>query len=108
MDTSLTLLQAIPQSLVTPLMLLLMFGVFYFFIIRPQSRRQKQQDTFLANIKRGDQVVMSSGIVGRVSKIEKDTGIVTIETGKSVLLDFTLGSVSRELTASKFGESAAS
>ena len=100
-------LQAIPQSLVTPVMLVLMFGVFYLFIIRPQARRQKQQDTFQAAIKRGDQVVMSCGIVGRVVKVEKDSGLVGIETGKNVQLDFTLGSVSRELTVAKFGESQA-
>ena len=100
-------LQAIPQSLVTPVMLVLMFGVFYLFIIRPQSRRQKEQDTFQANVKRGDQVVTSSGIIGRVSKVEKDGGLVTIETGKGVYIDFTLGSVSRELTEAKFGKSTA-
>ena len=101
---TLALLQAIPQSLVTPVMLALMFGVFYFFIIRPQARRQKQQEMFQQEVQRGDQVVMSSGIVGRVSKVDKDGGTVTVETGKGVYLDFTLGSISRDLTVAKFGE----
>ena len=85
------------------IMIALMFGVFYFFIIRPQSRRQKQQEEFQKAIKKGDQVVTNAGIVGRVNKVEGTEGIVTIETGKGVFLDFTIGSVSREHTQPKYG-----
>ena len=94
----------IPPNLVTPIMLVLMFGVFYLFILRPQTQRQKKQDQFQSGIKRGDRVVTSAGIVGRVSKLDTEQGVVTIETGKNVYLDFTLGSVSRDLTVAKFGE----
>lgn len=93
----------IPEELVTPIMLALMFGVFYFFIIRPNSRRQKQQAEFETNLKRGDSVVTTSGIVGRVSRIDGDGGVITVETGKNVQLNFTPGSISRELTEAKFG-----
>ncbi len=104
MSTAVFLQSIIPPNLVTPIMLVLMFGVFYLFILRPQTQRQKKQDAFQGAIKRGDRVVTSSGIVGRVSKLDKEEGIVTIETGKNVYLDFTLGSVSRDLTVAKFGE----
>ena len=106
MQYRLSLLQAaggIPQELVTPIMLALMFGVFYFFIIRPQSRRQKRQAEFEAELKRGQDIVTSSGIVGKVAKYDKDGGIITVETGKNVQLNFTVGSISRELTEAKFG-----
>ena len=88
-------------------MLALMFGVFYFFIIRPQSRRQKQQAEFESTLKRGDQVVTSSGVIGRVAKYDQDGGIITVETGKNVQLNFTVGSISRELTEAKFGDDTA-
>ena len=101
---SMVLLQAggIPENLVTPIMLALMFGVFYFFIIRPQSRRQKQQAEFESALKRGDQVVTSSGVIGRVAKYDADAGVITVESGKTQL-NFTVGSISRELTEAKFG-----
>ena len=105
------LLQAaggIPESLVTPIMLALMFGVFYFFIIRPQSRRQKQQAAFEAALKRGQSVVTSSGIIGRVAKYDKEAGVITVETGKNVQLNFTVGSISRELTEAKLGDASES
>lgn len=104
MQPVLFLQSVIPPNLITPIMLAMMFGVFYLFILRPQSQRQKKQDAFQANIKRGDNVVTSAGLVGRVSKLDKEGGVVTIETGKNVYLDFTLGSVSRDLTVAKFGE----
>lgn len=91
------------NNYISLIMFALMFGVFYFFIIRPQSRRQKQQEEFQKSIKKGDPVVTSSGIVGRVNKIESAEGIVTIETGKGVFLDFTIGSISRDLTHAKYG-----
>ena len=94
----------IPENLVTPIMLALMFGVFYFFIIRPQARRQKKQAEFEAEIKRGQPVVTSSGVIGKVAKYDKDAGVITVETGKNVQLNFTVGSISRELTEAKFGD----
>ena len=53
--------------------------VFYFLIIRPQSQSRKRHEAILENLKKGDDVVTSGGIMGKVTDI-KDTRI-TIETG---------------------------
>jgi preprotein translocase subunit YajC len=45
------------------------FAIFYFFIIRPQSRRAKDHQTFITALKRGDNVLTSSGIFGKVEGI---------------------------------------
>ena len=58
--------------------------VFYFLIIRPQSRARKQHQQLLANLKTGDEVVTSGGVVGKVKNI-KDAR-VTIESGTSTLV----------------------
>ena len=50
--------------------LILVFIVFYFLLIRPQQRRQRQLAQTIAAVKRGDQVVTAGGIVGRVTKVE--------------------------------------
>lgn len=53
--------------------------VFYFLIIRPQSQARKRHEAILENLKKGDEVVTSGGIMGKVTDI-KDSR-VTIETG---------------------------
>lgn len=59
-------------------------GVFYFLIIRPQSQARKQHAQLLANLKKGDEVTTSGGIIGKVKDIKDDR--VTIESGDSTLL----------------------
>lgn len=46
-----------------------MFAVLYFLIIRPQSKRQRDQQKFLSELKRGDEVITSGGILGRIEGI---------------------------------------
>jgi preprotein translocase subunit YajC len=67
-------------------MLGLMFVVMYFLIIRPQRKRQKEHQNLMSALAKGDEVAMTSGIIGRVVKVD-DTYIV-IETGNNVELKF--------------------
>ena len=50
--------------------LLLVFVIGYFMLFRPAQQRQKQQRETLAKIKRGDTVVMTSGVIGKVSRVD--------------------------------------
>ncbi|MCK7593694.1 preprotein translocase subunit YajC [Pseudomarimonas salicorniae] len=59
--------QPSPWSL--PIMLVVFFAVFYFFIIRPQSKRAKEHKAMLQAISKGDEVVTAGGLVGRVDEI---------------------------------------
>jgi preprotein translocase subunit YajC len=59
-------------------------AVFYFLIIRPQSKARKQHEALLGNLKKGDEVVTSGGIIGRVKDIKEDR--VTVESGDSTLV----------------------
>ena len=52
--------------------LLAMFAIFYFIVLRPQSKRQKELQKMLSELKKGDDVVTSGGIIGKISGI-KDT-----------------------------------
>ncbi|MEL6866717.1 MAG: preprotein translocase subunit YajC [Bacteroidota bacterium] len=76
--------------------LFLIIIVFYFFIIRPQNQKQKEQDTFLEELEKGDEVVTTSGILGRVSKIEDN--IITLQVDTKTFLRVTKGSISKELS----------
>ena len=52
--------------------IVLMFIIFYFLLFRPQQQRAKQHRELLANVRRGDTVVTSGGIVGKVTKVIDD------------------------------------
>lgn len=58
-----------------------LFFVFYFFIIRPQSKRQKEIKNKVSEMKKGDKVVTGGGMYGIVNSIEDDTVLLEIDSG---------------------------
>ncbi len=62
----------------------LIFAVFYFLILRPQSVARKKHAELLAALKKGDEVVTAGGLMGRVKEIKEER--VTIETGTSAVV----------------------
>lgn len=62
--------------------LVVVFGVFYFFLIRPQAKKQKEQQAFLSQLTRGEEVITSSGMLGRIEGLT-DT-FVTLEIAPDV------------------------
>ena len=67
----------------TVLMLVLMGAAFYFLLIRPQQKRAKAHKAMLAELKRGDHVVTSAGLIGRILEIDDEQ--VLLESGESKL-----------------------
>ena len=72
--------------------LILIFVIFYFFLIRPQQKRVKDHKSMVAALKRGDEVITSGGIVGRIEKVFEDDKIdlvisdtVTVKVVKSTI-----------------------
>ena len=55
--------------------LILIFVIFYFFLIRPQQKRVKQHKDMVSNLKRGDEVITSGGIIAIVEKVMDDDKI---------------------------------
>ena len=78
--------------------LLMILVVFYFFMIRPQMKRQKEQTAFSDSLEKGKEVVTSSGIIGKINKIEDQ--IVTLEVANNTYIRLTRGSISKEMTES--------
>jgi preprotein translocase subunit YajC len=64
--------------------LILIFGVFYFLLIRPQQQRQKEAKAMLAAIKRGDRVVTGGGILGTVQKVKEGSNEIEVELGPNM------------------------
>ncbi len=64
--------------------LLLIFGVFYFLLIRPQQTRAKETKTMLAALRRGDRVVTAGGILGVVQAVKEDSNEIDVEIAPNV------------------------
>ncbi|MEM1326853.1 MAG: preprotein translocase subunit YajC [Bacteroidota bacterium] len=77
-----------------------MLVVLYFFIIRPQAKKQREQNTFVTDMKEGDRVVTTSGIYGRISRIEKEAITLDIGAGTKTTIRVLKSSISKELTES--------
>ena len=63
--------------------LILIFGIMYFLLIRPQQKKAKQHTAMVAALRRGDQVVTQGGIIGKVVKV-KDDGEIEVEIADGV------------------------
>jgi preprotein translocase subunit YajC len=74
-----------PQDMLIQFLPLIAVAIlFYFLLMRPQQRRAKQHQEMLAAIKRGDTVVLSSGVLGKVVRVEDKEVGVEIATGVTV------------------------
>jgi preprotein translocase subunit YajC len=80
----------------TFIMMGLIFVVFYFFMIRPQQKKQKDQKKFIEELKKGDQVVTLGGMHGKIYAIEGDT--IQLEVDRGTKLTFDRASISMEST----------
>ena len=63
--------------------LILIFGIMYFLLIRPQQQKLKQHQAMVEALRRGDQVVTAGGLIGKVSKV-KDEGEIEVELASDV------------------------
>lgn len=72
------------NPLVTFLPLILVFVVFYFFMIRPQMKKQKDMNTYRSSLKKGDKVITTGGIYGKVNEVKDN--FCTIDVGGDVRL----------------------
>lgn len=87
--TATILLQAagggILGSGIVPMILIIV--VFYFFMIRPQVKKQKDQKKYVDELKRGDKVVTTSGMHGRIAEIAEKYFVIEIDKGVNVKFD---------------------
>jgi preprotein translocase subunit YajC len=74
--------------------LLAMFAIFYVLLIRPQQARAKAHRALVTNIKRGDTVILSSGIIGKVAKARDGDAEIDVEIAKDTVVKVLRGTIS--------------
>ena len=84
--TTFELLWAVPRQggnagAIFLIQMLLIFGIFYFLLIRPQSKERQRHDEMLQKVKKGDEIVMNGGIIGKVVHVEEKR--LTLKTAEN-------------------------
>jgi len=72
--------------------LILMFVIFYFLLIRPQQKKTKEHRLMISNLKKGDRIITSGGIHGRITGMDEST--ITVEIADKVRVKVARGNVS--------------
>jgi preprotein translocase subunit YajC len=75
--------------------LILMFVIFYFLLIRPQQKKNKDHRAMVANLKKGDRIVTSGGLHGRITGLDEAT--ITLEIADKVRVKVSRGNVGGKL-----------
>ena len=88
------LLQTTGTGMSSLIMFGMIFAVMYFFMIRPQIKKQKKEREYRLSLKKGDQVVTIGGIHGKITDIKDDTFIIEVHAGNSLKVTKTAVSMS--------------
>ena len=78
------------------IMMVAIFGIMYFFMIRPQQKRQKEIQNFQNNLTEGTPVVTGGGIYGTVKKIDLAAGIIEVKIADGVVIKVDKGYVYKD------------
>ncbi len=90
--------------------LLLIFAVFYFLLIRPQQKKQKDHKAMLAQVKRGDRVLTAGGIIAQVTRVKEGVDEIEVEIAPNVrvnVLRATITDIFKPVAANDAKEAAA-
>lgn len=83
-----------PGLIANLLPLVLIFGVFYFLIIRPQTKKFQEHGKMVDSLQKGDEVVTGGGILGKIAKVED--GVLHVEIASGVTVQVTKASVTEK------------
>ena len=81
-----------PDMLISILPFILIFVIMYFLIIRPQRNKQKAVQEMIANVRRGDTIVTTGGLIGKVAKV--DEGEIQVDLAENVRVRLARGMIS--------------
>jgi preprotein translocase subunit YajC len=83
---------------VTPVFMAAMIAVMYFFMIRPQQQKAKEQKLFVESMKKGDKIVTLAGIHGKINSIDETNQTILVEVADNVRIKMDKSAISTEYT----------
>jgi preprotein translocase subunit YajC len=81
------ILLQLPSNIMSFLPMILIVVVFYFFMIRPQMKKAKDHKKFVADLKKGDKVITTAGIHGKIADMNETTFLIETEGGGKIRFD---------------------
>ena len=79
--------------------MLIIFGIMYFMLIRPQQRKEKKRRQMVENVKSGDRILFSGGIIGTVTNVKE--GTLAVRLADNVKIEIARGAVNRVIEKSE-------
>ena len=73
---------------------LLIIGIFYMLVFRPQQKKMKEHQSMVSNLSKGDEVVTAGGLIGKVTKVKADSNEVEVELAKDVRVNVVQATIS--------------
>ena len=86
------------------MIILAMIGVFYFFMIRPQQKKAKKEEQFAEDLSKGQKIVTTTGIHGKVISLNKDNGTLKLEIDSNTSIKIERIAVSMDLTQKHYSK----
>ncbi|OAQ42201.1 preprotein translocase subunit YajC [Pedobacter psychrophilus] len=81
------ILLQLPSNIMSFLPMILIVVVFYFFMIRPQMKKAKDHKKFVADLKKGDKIITTAGIHGKIADMNETTFLIETEGGGKIRFD---------------------
>ena len=75
------------NPLISFLPLLLIIGIFYFLIIRPQKKREQKRKDMIAAVEKGDKIITSGGVHGTVNRVDEHSVLVQVDSNVKLRID---------------------
>ena len=72
---------------------LLIMAILYFFMLRPQAKKQKEKELMISNLNKGDKIITIGGIVGKISGFKEKGTLVTVKVDNNTVLTFNKSSI---------------
>ena len=73
---------------------MLIIGIFYMLVFRPQQKKMKEHQNMVSNLAKGDEVVTAGGLIGKVTKVKADSNEVEVELAKDVRVNVVQATIS--------------
>ena len=84
--------------------LILIFGIMYFLLIRPQQKKLKEHKAMVTGLRRGDQVVTSGGLIGKVTRVDDQKSEIEVEIAPNVRVRVVRGTISQVVSKTEPAE----